>query len=104
MRKLMRRLRTNAPLSAPIRLVQQRNPKCGRDTVLGYMAWRAKNGRATSFRIVVEERLPLGEKFEVVVHEYAHAIDRDTRPRMVKDCHDARWGQCYSRAFKASKP
>ena len=108
LRVLMRRLRKRAPTKAPVRLVQQRGVRSGGEWVLGYAAYRrtwsrrGRPGRIKSHRIVVDSRLPLVEKWEVVVHEWAHCLDRMTRPRQPNDCHDARWGQCYSRAFRAS--
>jgi len=104
-RELMRRLRKHAPLPVPVRIVQRRSPRICGDLVLGYCHRTLKGGpkpRARRFLIVVEERLSLGEKYEVIVHEYAHCLDRVKRPLDVKDCHDSRWGACYARAFRAS--
>lgn len=70
--------------------------------VLGMAGWRRERGRVVRFRITVESRLSLAEKWDVVTHEWAHCLDRARRPREVKDCHDGRWGQAYARAFRAS--
>lgn len=83
---------------------------CRGEYVLGYAGYRrhwsksGKPGRVLRHRIVIDSRLPLGEKWDVLIHEWAHCLDRETRPKRPKDCHDARWGQCYSKAFKASLP
>lgn len=116
----MRRLRKYAPLSAPVRLVQRKDPKCwfggtgsgasGRervyDRVKGYaLTFHQYEGEervgVARFRIVIDSRLTLSEKWDVIVHEWAHCLDRQTRA-WSKDCHDARWGQCYAKAWKAS--
>ena len=77
LRVLMRRLRTHVPLRAPVRLVQRRGVKNANEFVLGYAAYRqpwmrGRRSRPKSYRIVVDERLSLGEKWECVIHEYAH--------------------------------
>jgi hypothetical protein len=101
-RELMRRLRKHAPVGAPIRLVQGTDLRVDGELVLGYLRWRVVGERVEAFRLCVDRRLPPGEKHEVIVHEWAHALDRSTRPRKPADCHDGRWGQCFARAFRAS--
>lgn len=101
-RTLMRALRSGAPLSAPVRVVQKLNPACNGQVVLGYAGTRVAKGKPVRFQIVLERRLPAGEKYEVIVHEYAHCLDRDSRPHPVKECHDSRWGACYAQAFRAA--
>ena len=105
-RVLMKRLRKYVPLPVSVRLVQQNGDVylgSGKDRqkVLGKAGCRMQNGKLVSFRITVDSRIPNGEKWEVIVHEWAHCLDRATRP-VSRDCHDTRWGQHYSRAFKAS--
>lgn len=100
-RELMRRLRRGAPLSKPVRLVQRPGVRMDGRWVLGYAGYRLRRGRVVSFRIVVDSRLPPGEKWDVVVHEWAHCLDRERRPRC-RDPHDSRWGQHYARAWRAS--
>lgn len=105
LRVLMGRLRKKAPLQAPVRLVQQKNCVCGGYLVLGYAAarYRYPAKKPVAFRITVDPRLSIGERWEVVIHEWAHCLDRATG-RRPSDCHDARWGQHYAKAFRASLP
>jgi hypothetical protein len=104
----MRRLRKNAPLRVPVRLVQRRGVRCSGEWVLGVVShrrrWLKRGGwsRPTGYLIVIDERMPLGEKWAVVIHEYAHCLDREKRWWRVKDCHDSVWGRCYSRALRAT--
>lgn len=108
LRRLMRRLRTHAPVSVPVRVVRRRGVRLQTgEYVLGYMSrrqrWKCgKPLKADRFLIVFDSRLPAGEAWDCVVHEYAHCLDRDTRYLSPKDCHDARWGRCFAKAFKAS--
>lgn len=106
LRELMRRLRRNAPLVAPVRLIQKPGVRCGGQLVAGCACYRQKwpSGKVVRFRITVDSRLSRAEKWDVIVHEWAHCLDRGTRPKQPKDCHDARWGQCLSRAYRASLP
>ncbi len=68
--------------------------------VAGYKRpWKSK--RVHSYRIAIDSRLSLSEKWECLIHEWAHCIDRGTRWNP-SDCHDTRWGQCYAKAFQAS--
>lgn len=103
-RTLMRRLRKHAPLSVPVRLRYRENIRCQGDLVPAMASYRIglKSGKMRSCWITVDPRLPLGEKWEAIVHEWAHCLDRESRTGNLRDCHDARWGQCYSRAFRAS--
>lgn len=107
-RVLLRRLRKRLPLKAPLRVRQSVGVKNDGDWVLGTAAYKQKwlggrkKGKPQWFVITVDSRLPPGEKWECVVHEYAHCLDRGTRWNRPKDCHDTRWGQCYSRVFRAS--
>lgn len=102
LRELMRRLRKHAPLCAPVRLVQQKNVWCNGELVLGIACTRIASGKPLSFRIVIDSRLSAGERWDVIVHEWAHCLDWGTRFVELKNCHDARWGQHYSRAWRAS--
>jgi hypothetical protein len=107
LRRLMLKLRKHVPLRAPVRLVQRPGVRSSGEYVLAY-AWYKQRWtphglkRPVRYRIVIDSRLPIGEKWECVVHEYAHCLDRDRRPKRPKDCHDARWGQCFARVFRAS--
>lgn len=102
-RELMRRLRKHAPIGYPVRLVQKKNPVCrGYGIVPGYASVTLRGGRVIRGRIVVDPRLPIGEKWDVIVHEWAHLLDRERRTHRLKNCHDARWGACLARAFVAA--
>lgn len=102
LRQQMRRLRKHAPLCAPIRVRQQIDPRCHGELCIGRMDTRVRrrDQKVMHFTLVLERRLSAGEKYDCVLHEWAHALDRATRLNP-KDCHDTRWGQCYSRAFNA---
>jgi hypothetical protein len=63
--------------------------------------WCRGKPRIVRFHIAIDSRLSLGEQWEVLVHEYAHCLDRESRLRC-RDRHDCRWGQHFSRAFRAS--
>lgn len=53
--------------------------------------------------ITIDPRVSQSEQWEIVVHEWAHCLDRDSgRVHALRDCHDTRWGQHYSRAYRAS--
>lgn len=102
LRELLRRLRRHEPLCAPVRVAYRAGVRSDGEWVLGYAGWRRnwRSKRVTRFNIVIDSRLPRGEQWEVLIHEWAHCMDvRWPRPR---DCHDARWGQCFARAFRAS--
>lgn len=103
LRKLMRRLRKHAPLCAPVRLRQQKDPKCWGELCIGRMDTRARRGRIVGFTLVLEVRLPKGEKWDCIVHEWAHGLDRAKRHwKRPKDCHDSRFGVEWARAFRAA--
>lgn len=107
LRELARRLRKHAPTKAPVRIIRQRGVRCDGGLVLGVISYKIhwRGGcprRIERYRIVIDSRLSAGEQWDCLVHEWAHALDRETRPKRPKDCHDSRWGQCYARAFRAS--
>lgn len=109
LRALLKRLRARAPASAPVSIVFKHGVRFGESLVLGVTSYRVRWRRGKPlpperFRIEIDSRLPRGEQWEVLIHEWAHVLDRGTRPKPPKDCHDSRWGQCYSRAFRASLP
>lgn len=97
----MARLRKNAPLKAPVRVIQRKGVFCLGGPVLGYAWYSGSITRVTGYRIVIDSRLSAAEKWEAVLHEYAHCLDRETRSGP-KDVHDSRWGQCFARAYRAS--
>ena len=105
-RRLLARLRKRLPLRVPVRLVWRKDPRCAGEIVLGYAAYRyawsrGKRGRLQRCWIVLDPRLSAGQAWDALIHEYAHCLDRQSR-KTPKDCHDTRWGQCYSRVFRAS--
>jgi len=107
LRVLMRRLRTRLPLHAPVRLIQRRGVRFGSGFCLALAVYRQpwRRGHAlrpVSYNIVIDSRLSHGEKWECVVHEYAHCLDRDTRHKRPREVHDARWGICFAKTFRAS--
>lgn len=105
----MWRLRHRLPLKAQVRVRQQVGVRCDGKWVLGVAAFRRQWtrrgwGKIVRFRITIDSRLPPGEKWEVLVHEYAHCLDQERRRRRPKECHDGTWGRCYSRCYLASLP
>lgn len=104
LRELLRRLRKHAPLSAPVRLRQAPNLTCRGEPCVARMSYRfdRRRSRVVAYTIWVDPRASLGERWEWVIHEWAHGLDRGLR-LYPKDCHDTRWGQHYARAFNASR-
>ena len=107
LRQLLRRLRKHAPVPYPVRVVYRKRPTMFLEgkvqSVHGYTrVIRTTTHKPVRFRIVLDSRFSREHQWDVLVHEWAHVLDRTRRGQRLKDCHDSRWGAAYSRAFKAS--
>ena len=92
----------------PVRVVYRKRPTMfwegSAQPVDGYTHWvvSTRSRKPVRFRIVLDSRFSREHQWDVLVHEWAHVLDRTKRGVVTKDCHDSRWGAAYSRAFKAS--
>lgn len=103
LRELLRRLRKHAPLKAPIRVRHVKDPMCWGEPCIGRLdSLNYSRGRPRRFALILEARLSRAEKWDILIHEWAHALDRGSRKVTRKNCHDSRFGQHWARAFRAS--
>ena len=111
LRRALLRLRKRCPVGVPVRVVRVKRPVCrwrGRvESVTAYASTiqNTRTKKLARFRITLSTRLSGDHLIDVLAHEWAHCMDRRTRSRNPRgDVHDTRWGQHYSRAWRATFP
>ena len=86
-------LNSRIPLVKPVKLIQRKIKDC-----FGYCY-----EKETHFILVINKESNYYQKIDTIIHEYAHAITMSERKYNSKDEkteHDARWGICYSQAYR----
>ena len=95
--KVLRDLRRECPLSAPIRVVTR---DLGRAKLCGCcIAYLKPNGKIERFLIEVDKSMSIATAIDTLLHEWAHALDKEANG-IPTEPHRNRWGECYARVWR----
>jgi hypothetical protein len=94
-----RKLRKEAPLSVPvnIRTTKTIESDCGK--VLADCTDFFVGTKLVGFRIRILRGQSLGSAIDCLIHEYAHALDREQNPNSRID-HRESWGRFYAKCYQ----
>jgi hypothetical protein len=94
-----RKLRKEVPLGVPLRIQTSKTIKNTEESVLADCTDYYCEGRLAGFRIRVLRGQSLDSAIDCLIHEYAHALDREHRPNSRID-HGDSWGRLYAKCYQ----
>lgn len=94
-----RKLRKEAPLTVPVRILTSKTIRSGEDKVLADCTDYFAGDRLAEFRIRVLRGQSLDAAIDCLIHEYAHALDREHRPNSRID-HGESWGRWFAKCYQ----
>lgn len=93
-RRMVKALRRESPALLPVRVYRRPLTDC-----LGYTSLSFKDGKPSHFVIVVHEPMAWQATWQVLIHEWAHAIAWREGHETVCD-HDPEWALALSRIYQ----
>jgi len=95
--QLLRDLRRECPLEAPIKVITcdlRKAKLCG-----NCIAYLTPRGKIERFVIEIDKNIPYVTAIDTLLHEWAHAMDKEANG-IPSEPHRNSWGVCYARVWR----
>ena len=95
--KVLRDLRKECPIEAPIRVVTK---DLGKAKLCGCcIAYLRPSGKIERFVIEIDKAMSIAMAIDTLLHEWAHALDKEANG-IPMEPHRNSWGECYARVWR----